>query len=267
MDVFNSKEEFGRLLCTIGNQTSYVISSEKLDSMSILIWDGQRSLDGTRIKDLVDFQKETYKLNKYFSFRGSLLICRAPSKILWLIDGQHRFVAMKALIDNEEYPPFDIRVDILDVSSDAEIRKEFQDINKSVPVPLNFLEPNEVINVAVRMLGKKFPKAFADNKTKRPIINVNDFKSHLIQEKIVSNYKLNEHQLYDAICKFNDDLAKKPEAEIISLIARNNKAEQLTVKNCRAKCATGEYLYIGMFKDTSWINTLVAQICQSLGIY
>jgi len=267
MDVLNPAGDFGRLLCTIGNQASYVISSEKLDSLSILIWDGQRSLDGSRIKDLIDFQKETYKLNKYFSFRGSLLICRAPSKILWLIDGQHRFVAMKALIDSEQYPPFDIRIDILNVSSDSEIRKEFQDINKSVPVPLNFLEPNEVINVAVRMLGKKFPKAFADNKTNRPRINVNDFKSHLIQEKIVSNYKLNEHQLYDAICKFNDDLARKPEAEIITLIARNNKAEQLTVKNCRAKCATGEYLYIGMFKDTSWINTLVAQICLSLGIY
>ena len=200
-------EDFGRLLCVIGNQYSYIISSEKLDSKPIRIWEGQRSLDGSRLKELIDFQKEKHKTNGYFSFRGSLLICKDnASGDIWLIDGQHRFVAMKALIDTEEYPVFDIRVDILNTSSTLEIRQEFQDVNKSVPVPLNFLEPDEIINITVRLLEKKFPKAFTNSKTTRPRINVNDFKSCLIKENITSNFKLNEHQLYDAICKFNDDI-------------------------------------------------------------
>ena len=109
-------ESFGKLLCTIGNQSSYVISSDKLESKAIRIWEGQRSFDGERLGELVSFQKAKFKENGYFSFRGSLLLCRDDaSKDIWLIDGQHRFVAMKALIDTEEYPHFDIRVDVLDV--------------------------------------------------------------------------------------------------------------------------------------------------------
>lgn len=262
--MFNPTEDFGKLLCRIGNQSSYIISSVELDSKPIRIWDGQRSLDGTRIKELVDFQKEKYRISQYFSFRGALLICRDNcSKDLWLIDGQHRFVAMKALIDGQEYPSFNIRVDILDVRSTLEIRQEFQDINKSVPVPLNFLEPSEIINIAVRLLEKRFTKAFATGKTKRPMINVDDFKSCLIREKIVPIFKLNENQLYDAICKFNQYLSVYPEERIVEFLARNNKKEQQIVRNSRAKCATGEYLYMGMFKDTNWIIDLVAQLNQS----
>lgn len=119
-------ESFGKLLYTIGNQSSYVISSEELESKVIKIWEGQRSLDGDRLGELVSFQKAKFKENGYFSFRGSLLLCRdGASKDIWLIDGQHRYVAMRALIDTEEYPPFDVRVDILDVSSTLEIMKEF----------------------------------------------------------------------------------------------------------------------------------------------
>jgi len=256
-------EDFGRLLCVIGNQYSYIISSEKLDSKPIRIWEGQRSLDGSRLKELIDFQKEKHKTNGYFSFRGSLLICKDnASGDIWLIDGQHRFVAMKALIDTEEYPVFDIRVDILNTSSTLEIRQEFQDVNKSVPVPLNFLEPDEIINITVRLLEKKFPKAFTNSKTTRPRINVNDFKSCLIKENITSNFKLNEHQLYDAICKFNDDIAKTAETTIITKLARNNKTEQQTVRNCRAKCETGDFLYIGLYKGNDWIIDLVANLSE-----
>lgn len=252
-------EDFGRLLCTIGNQSSYIISSEILDSKTIRIWDGQRSLDGSRIRELVNFQKEKYKTNKYFSFRGSLLICRdGASKDLWLIDGQHRFVAIKALIDSEEYPSFNIRVDILDVQSTLEIRTEFEDINKSVPVPLNFLEPDEIINIAVGLLEKKFPKAFTQGKTMRPRINANDFKSCLIKENIMGKFKLNEHQLYDAICKFNDDISKIPIEKIVTRIARNNKKEQEIVRNCRSRCTSGDFLYIGLFKNNDWITDFEA---------
>jgi hypothetical protein len=255
-------ESFGKLLCTIGNQSSYVISSDKLESKAIRIWEGQRSFDGERLGELVSFQKAKFKENGYFSFRGSLLLCRDDaSKDIWLIDGQHRFVAMKALIDTEEYPHFDIRVDVLDVSSTLEIMREFQDVNKSVPVPRNFLEPSEVINVAVRLLESRFPKAFAKGKTARPRVNVNDFKSCLIEENIVANFELNEHQLYDAICKLNDDISRIPEAEIVARIARENKKEQEIIRNCRVKCGTGDFLYLGLFKKTDdWINDLVTNL-------
>ena len=255
-------EDFGKLLCAIGNQSSYLISSGKLESRAIRIWEGQRSLDGERLGELVSFQKAKFKANGHFSFRGSLLLCRDnASKDLWLIDGQHRYVAMRALIDTEEYPHFYIRVDVLDVSSTLEIMKEFQDVNKCVPVPRNFLEPNEIINVAVRLLEHKFPKAFSKSKAIRPRVNVNDFKSCLIQENIVKNFELSEHQLYDAICKLNDDIARTPETEIVARIAGGNKKEQEIIRNCRTKCETGDFLYLGLFKKTDdWINDLVTNL-------
>ena len=254
-------EDLGKLLCVIGNQSSYMISSDELDSKPIRIWEGQRSFDGSRLEELLPFQKSQFEKYGYFTFRGSLLLCRdRASKDIWLIDGQHRYITMKALIDSERYPSFDIRIDVLDVSSTADILKEFQDINKSVPVPLNFLEPDETVNIAVRLLGDRFSKAFAKSKTSRPRINVDEFKSALIKEKIVSNFGLNEHQLYDAICKLNDNLSRVPETEIVTRLARNNKKEQQIVRNCRVKCETGEYLFIGLFKNTDWLYDLVASL-------
>lgn len=252
---------FGKLLCIIGNQSSYIVSSVDLNKKGIRIWDGQRSLDGQRMKELMNYQEEKYKKDGYFCFRGSLLLCRDDaSGDIWLIDGQHRYVAILGLVDKEIYPAFDVRVDILNVKSTAEILKEFQDINRSIPVPINILNPNEVVNVATRLLEKKFIKAFSKGKTNRPRINIDDFKSALIKENIVENFKINEHQLFDGICKLHDDYLRTPETILISRLAQNNKSEQGIVKNLLVKCSTGEFLCIGLFKsgNLNWINDLVA---------
>lgn len=123
------------------------------------------------------------------------------------------------------------------------------------------MEPDEVINVAVRLLENKFPKAFSKGRAIRPRVNVNDFKTCLIEENIVKNFELNEHQLYDAVCKLNDDISRIPETEIVARIARENKGEQVIVRNCRVKCETGDFLYLGLFKKTDdWINDLVTNL-------
>lgn len=254
-------EKFGDVLCVIGNQTSYLISSDKLFSLRFRIWEGQRSLEDKRVKELVAFQETKFKTSGYFCFRGSLLLCRdSASKDIWLIDGQHRYAVINTIVDKEIYPPFNVRVDILDVSSSSEILKEFQDVNRSVPVPLNILQPDQVVNITAMCLRKKFPDAFKDNKTSRPRVNINDFKDVLIKKNVVKDSGVNEHQLYDALCKLNDDFRKVGLTEWIKRLAHGNKKEKEFIEKNIVKCATGDYLYIGLFKTNDWVNDLVSNI-------
>ena len=251
----------GKLLCVIGNQSSYAISSDELDRTRFKIWDGQRSLNGERVKELMVYQENKFKTDGYFCFRGALLLCKNLStNDMWLIDGQHRYVAMKGLIDKGRYPVFDIRIDVLDVKSASEILKEFQDVNRSIPVPINVLKPNDIVNIATKLLEKKFPKAFSKEKTSRPRINIDAFKSALIDENIVETFKINEHQLYDSICKLHTDYLIQSKDSLVTRLAHNNKAEQQTIKNLLAKCFTGDFLCIGLFKQGNpmWVNDLIA---------
>ena len=260
-----STEDFGKVLCKIGNQTCYLIKSDILDKKDVRIWDGQRSLNDKRVKELVAYQEEKFKTHGYFLFRGALLLCHdLASGCIFLIDGQHRYATMKTLIDKEIYPVFDVRLDILEVKSTSDILKEFQDVNRSVPVPICVLEPNEVINVCLRLVEKKFTKAFTKSATRRPQINIEEFKSALITENVVKNFNLNEHMLYDAICKLNNDYMTTNETILIDRLARKDKNEAKTVKNCIVKCSTGDYLFIGLFKktDQSWMRDLIGVLME-----
>jgi len=137
--VNEPKEEgFGEVLFMNGNQKTCLISARELCGKNIRIYGNQR-LNETQVKELVMFQKEKFLKCGQFIFRGSILLCKDPSeKIFWLIDGQHTFEVVKSLLTENDIQDFNIRVDIINVATNDEIKEEFQDINKSIPVPPHY---------------------------------------------------------------------------------------------------------------------------------
>jgi hypothetical protein len=256
---FEPSTSIAKLLCTIGNQSSYLCSAYTLAAdKTVRMYEGQRALVDSRVKELVAHQVAYYEAHKTYAFRGAILMCRTQdSETLWIIDGQHRYVTILSLVD-EGVPDFYVRFDLLVVGSTAEILREFQDINRSVPVPICYLNPNDVVNAASRLIEAKFPKCFGKGKVSRPKMDVESFKSHLIKANVATIHNLDQHKLFNSICRLNDYYKSISDADLLDRLGRKNKQERLTLESCLAKCRTGDYLFMGLFKsdNSEWMNQL-----------
>lgn len=151
-----------------------------------------------------------------------------------------------------------MRVDIITVNSKDDILKEFQDINRSVPIPICYLTPNDIVDSATRLIEAKFPRCFSKDKSSRPKVNIGDFKSALISANITTVHKLDQNRLYDMICKLNDHYKSMSDIDILNKFGKKNTSERAVLQNCIIKCRTGDFLFIGLFKpdNREWINTL-----------
>ena len=260
----NTMIPFGKLLVETKRKKTYSCSAYELEKMSstIKIYDGQRSFDSDRMKVLYKHELEQYKKYKEFDFRGTILMCKLPEENTYsIVDGQHRYFCICRLI-GENYPDFNVIVEIVYVNSQAEMFEEFQNVNKSVPVPLCCTSPDDIINTATKMLQRKFPKAF-NNLRRRPKINLEDFKSALIEDKLVDRCKLDQKSLYEGILLLQNSLVKLSDEKILEKIARKDKKENDFVKRWLPVCRDNSHLFIGLYKQPRWIKELEAILKKS----
>jgi len=172
--IGNVYRETGRCVKTFVS-ISNLIFMENLIS-PFVIFKGQRPFDEKRINDIVDYQ--LLNIQKYGEpiFTGNIIFCYL-NNVYHLIDGQHRYFSAKKLFELTGIN-FEFSVDIIKVLNEFEMQNEFVVVNKCVPVPLIFLEPDEIINHAIDSLYTQFPKNFTQGNS-RPKININIFKSSL----------------------------------------------------------------------------------------
>lgn len=258
---------FGLPMDTIDNCHYFVVSLKKLsdfhDTNNVVVWDHQRSLDNTRARTIAQAFDAEYKNSGKINLRGSILLCKKPSDLLfpndiyYIIDGQHRFFALKHLVNR--IPNFRIRVDILYLNSEAEIEKEFRNINKSVPVPLNILEPNDVVNTCFVELQKIYKKGFKNGKCNRPCINIDDFKDEILKNNIIEEFNIKSgSELSKLIRSVNHLFGQYSNEDLFMLydVKNNQKDKDFILRNI-AKCKSGDYLFMGLYKRNvsgMWIN-------------
>lgn len=262
--MFIENESLEPPIGKINNCFFYICSLKKLiEKENIQLWEGQRSLDNERVTLISETFLNEYKKTGTISLRGSLIFCKKNDLIfsekLYLIDGQHRFYSLKYLIENNKIPDIKIRLDIILVKDENEIRKEFVNINKSVPVPVHYLTPNDIVTLCFNQLSKDFSKAFSQGNCKRPTINSDSFKDALINKSNFLN-KLeinNSDELYNAIIKLNNYYKKLGSEKLQDIIARKNKNERRIVSNCFEKCLDGDHLFLGLFKEPNWTVDLM----------
>jgi hypothetical protein len=242
-----------------------------LDLISrVEIYESQRNIDSKRVRKLVDYQLDHFELHESFMFPNALILCELPEKELWiLIDGQHRFTAMKKLCNHpkqrhtalfSEYLDR-VEVHVISVDSMTDVRREFININRSVPVPISILAPCDIIKSAIEQLSGIYISAFIKSTNeRRPRLCVEQFSDYLINNHVVEQLNITtSEELIKVLQDTNQSIQNMGLEEVTNLLAKKNKTEKQRIEKYWELFKQGKHLYMGMFKsDMSgiWLNLL-----------
>lgn len=118
---------------TINNRCVGSISSCKLMTFPIEIPNIQRIRDDDKVKEIIAYQQMKLKQTGAFNFIGSINIhyC-AENQQLYMVDGQHRFEAIKQLCQTINLP---VCVEVVKVSTIQELKENYNMMNKNTPLP------------------------------------------------------------------------------------------------------------------------------------
>ena len=118
---------------SINNRHIGTIQSGKLMMLNIEIPNIQRIRDDDKVKDIVAYQLLKLKKNGSCNFIGCINIhyCEENQQ-LYLVDGQHRFEAIKQINQTVNIPVF---VEIVRVDTIDELKENYNMINKNTPLP------------------------------------------------------------------------------------------------------------------------------------
>lgn len=93
---------------------------------------------------------------------------------------------MLQLVDSRISSDFPVILQIIRVRDEEEIHREFVNINKSVPVPVNILNPDKIVSLAMNLLTAKYELGFSEcEKMTRPRIPIDKFKDYLMENGVV----------------------------------------------------------------------------------
>jgi len=225
-----------------------LISTQKLLQYDLVIPTLQRAKDNNRVQEIIDYQLKYYKKNKTFNFIGALCIAKnIKYEQKYLIDGQHRYYAIKYLVKHKKNN-FKIYINEIEVNSNEEMKHLFKVINKSLPVPKM---PEDVSNhipkITYLYFAKKYRKFFSNsNRPNRPNMNINIFQEEL--GKIISKYpKLTAEKIIDMIEKENQKYNKMNKK---NFPLKGKRPNEYYLELCKKKGG----LYLGMFYNYEWID-------------
>jgi len=224
---------------------------------SIPVWDKQRILSETQVKEILEFQLKYYKEFETFNFIGPFYICSIDNKDHRIIDGQHRLVTIHRLITKYKFKSFNVLVWCINVKDEEQRYQIFRNINSSKPISLPdlFLDRNSnIINECCLKLYSDFPKFFQNNSLKkihRPNLKIDLLKNNLFEKNIVSQLKINNwEQLYEHIININNYYLKKKESYF-------PKIRNTNTKNIILRAMKKGKLLLGLFPNYEWIDQII----------
>jgi hypothetical protein len=110
----------------------YELVSDPTRLSLVSIWKHNRPPDPTRIKEIKEHIQKTKMCD------GQILLAIVDKKCI-CYDGGHRLFACK-----EFFPDGGVQIRIIHESSENEIRREFERINRSIPVPELYFSKDEI---------------------------------------------------------------------------------------------------------------------------
>ena len=154
----------------------------------------QRISDDQKVNEIVEYQRSHFLRKNHYNFLGTINLhyCLENNKY-YLVDGQHRYMAINKLVDN--FINFDIILEIVKIEKADDLIENYNIINKNTPLP----ELSENINmlshkIIFKYFEEKYEKIWTlSNRPQRPYLNKNHFQeaiSYLIEklEKDDPNY-------------------------------------------------------------------------------
>jgi len=258
MDLLNLPEPINKIR---------LISATELISYDVKIPTCQRSQDEERIKEIIQYQENYFIKNNCYNFTGPLAICSLNNEYN-LIDGAHRYGAIKKLL--EKYPTynFSIYITFIIVKTVEELNENFITINKSLPVPEFIIEnikndkviDSKIIEETLKDFKRRYLAFFKDTTGPHiPNMNKTEFQNQLQQKDIINllHLKSSGHLIY-IINEYNNKLANEP-------LNFFNKYYTGSANLAKAhdKCKESNF-YIGLLPNFLWIDFIIKDYNQEL---
>lgn len=183
-----------------------------LEDYDIKIPDCQRILDNDKLNNIIEFQKELFIKYGEFKFLGVISVVNLNDNY-FLIDGQHRFNAMKMIYNSSDGKNnFSVYVQMIYVQCIEDLKSVYNNINENTPLPDIIFEnklEKDIICDTLHYFQNKYPNLLlSKNKVSRPQISFNTFQEilnyiqHYLQLsnsedliKIIEDYN-NNHKNY-----------------------------------------------------------------------
>ena len=235
-------------------------SFSKFAVANIKIPDFQRDLNKQKVTEIVEYQNQFFKKHNMYQFSTPITLCLFDSEY-WVADGQHRYYAMKELL-NKNKIDFEILLSINEMSSKEEMKEFFITINKGTSVS----------DWHLHSLITKDSK-FYIYKSVQEYINVN-YKNFISQAKRPQkpNINLDDFLSYLTEIKYFEDCDNNEEA--IEKLEQTNQGhyqellDDPSVDNLLTKCSykknkNGDCFFLGinwMYKEKVKISQAVRQV-------
>lgn len=160
---------------------------------NIIIPGCQRIVDIVKVDNIFQYQLQRKKQTGYFEFIGLVVFCELQNqnvpehetnpRVLYLIDGQHRFHCMKKLA-TEYMHEFSFLAQVIPIQNVCEIKHYYDIINKNTPLPELTFEiidkDKQIMQETCSYFQTKYPQVWSTSIVpKRPSINFNAFQEAL----------------------------------------------------------------------------------------
>ena len=158
----------------------------------------QRIIEKRKVKEIVTYQLEYLRTHKRHNFLGVINIhYLEPTKEYFLVDGQHRFQAIKELYNKYSHD-LEIVVETVKVKTRSELVENYNLINKNTPLPELPPEIDQSIPEKTTLhFQEKYPDVWSSRPSaKRPNVVFNTFQETLgcvtksLQDEIDSSVAL-----------------------------------------------------------------------------
>ena len=142
----------------------------------------QRIVDHTNLQSIIDFQESMFLKYKTYKFIGAITFCLLNGK-KYLVDGQHRYHAMKHLYEKYQHD-YDCFVEYIHVGSLKQLKEVYEIINKNTPLPELNIEIDQVdksiLGETTLWFQQTYPHIWSKTmRARRPFLYFNSFQETL----------------------------------------------------------------------------------------
>ena len=117
-------------------QTRQVVTLTDLTTLNLRVPALQRAVDEERVEEIISYQEKHFEKYGTFCFVGDItLFCQPDKNENYIIDGMHRYYAIKNPRVHKVIPDYKIGLNILNQKPGLTIEDAFVLINKARPVP------------------------------------------------------------------------------------------------------------------------------------
>ena len=221
----------------------------------------QRKIDIDHLNELIQYQKNYYKKYNEFIFPNPIILCKINDKFA-VIDGQHRIQCIKTLF-NEYNIDFNIMLSIITIDNINEYDELFLSVNLNKPVVLfkNITDWKTVGKYIEEYFLKNYNIYNKNSENPRiPHINFQNMLKYINENNIIEKCNLNKDEFINEIIELNNYYSG---INGLSKFTEYIQNYSTLLNKCKEKQPNNP-LYLGIYKNFEWIESIVYKINNKL---